>query len=77
VVASRVLSRSRARSSSAQRGRSVNEIYIHPEQGFTGHGSFDTDYKDDDHQFIVWAGPWVASTKVVYESGRELRTGVS
>jgi hypothetical protein len=41
-----------------RRGRPVNEIYIHPEQGFTGHGSFDTDYKDDDHQVIVWAGPW-------------------
>ena len=40
------------------RERPVHEIFIHPERGYTRHGSEDTPYKDDDHQFIVWAGPW-------------------
>lgn len=38
--------------------RPVNEIYIHPDNGYTSHGSDDTDYKDNDHQFIVYAGSW-------------------
>jgi len=41
-----------------RRNRPVNEIYIHPDNGYTSHGSDDTDYKGDDHQFIVYAGPW-------------------
>jgi hypothetical protein len=41
-----------------RRGRAVNEIFIHPEDGFTRHGTDDTEYEGDDHQFIVWAGPW-------------------
>jgi hypothetical protein len=33
---------------------------------------------DDGAALLTWDNSaWVASTKVVYESGRELRTGVS
>jgi hypothetical protein len=40
------------------RKRPVNEIFIEPDHGYTRHGTEDTKYQDDDHQFIVWAGPW-------------------
>jgi hypothetical protein len=40
------------------RGRPVSEIYIHPDNGYTSHGSDGIDYKGDDHQFIVYAGTW-------------------
>jgi hypothetical protein len=35
------------------------------------------DYRDMTLTFAIALGEVVASTKVVYESGRELRTGVS
>lgn len=40
------------------RNRPVNEIYIHPEKGYTRHGDDTVEYDGDSHQFIVWAGPW-------------------
>jgi hypothetical protein len=40
-----------------RRNRPVNDIYIHPDNGFTSHG-FDDTYEGDAHQFIVYAGPW-------------------
>jgi hypothetical protein len=41
-----------------RRVRPVNEIYIHPLNGFTCHGSADTDDGSEDMQFIISAGPW-------------------
>lgn len=40
------------------RKRPVDEIFIHPEKGFTRHGDETTEYQGDDHQFIVYAGSW-------------------
>ena len=39
-------------------GRTVNDIYIDPSNGYTSHGSFDQEYQHDDRQFIMWAGTW-------------------
>ena len=41
-----------------QSGRPVNEIYIHPTDGYTCHGLDKSDYNAEDCRFIVTAGPW-------------------
>jgi hypothetical protein len=41
-----------------RQGRPVNEIYIHPVNGFTNHGTADSDDDSEDMQFIVSTGPW-------------------
>lgn len=56
-----------------RRNRPVNEIYIHPDNGYTRHGSDDTDYEGDDRQFIVFAGPW-AEVRALWAT-RDIDTG--
>jgi hypothetical protein len=55
------------------RNRPVHEIFIHPDKGYTRHGDDDTKYEGDDHQFIVWAGPWAEARAFWEFQGKSTR----
>lgn len=49
-------------------GRPINEMYIHPDTGFTGHGVEGSVYPDEVRLFVVYAGPWAQARALAGEA---------